>query len=747
MEDARRFILSNRGIIGKAPLQTYASALVFCPTKSLVRQLYLNQWPAWLIRPPVVEGNWGNCVQALEMDTLPAHNPSLDFSSDGKYIAATTSALSGHEIRIWQTATGAIHSSLTLKSFGYAIAAIKLLQNAILAAMFRDGTVRLFDQVTGVIYRMIERPIQEFALLPGSRNSMNDPRASFSILPTGDLAILLPNGQIWIWSWERNAWSKCSVAGMIISRMYGCLSNGLLVVFILQRDDNAKKDIGVSLLDPHTSAVRSLKPNLPYRPLALAPVVAISSLDVIAWAQREGIELHDADTGSLGMLRGQSHDPVTAITFSPDGRSLVSGGFDRTIRSWDLSTQAESLVDTSLYEVVFAAFSPDSKHLAAMSQLGDTIQLYGFPFNAEKSIREVEKANISSVRISPDGQQVAAVISGSGMINIYNTESGTLGHSLLCHSGVTAFSSDGEQLASASYDGIIRLWFLKTGASGKVLSGIPGLQKSTTITFSPNGRHLVSGDQEGKVLILDAESGVLEHIFELESAVAAITFSADCQRIACATSEPCARSIAVWDISTGNLLHEAGGLKSPGIVKAAISPNGKYLSYSLGDAAAVIYDIGLKEKLDLPDIQGRIHSLAFSRDSESLATCTIGGEIKLWGVRTAQLLGVSPVMAIAERLSFPIDGTFLESQHGHIPICRIQADSSCDSSATLTHWRYSSRDKWIMEGTRKMLWIPPTYSSDPWQTNHHAGLFAFTHSHGIAFLGFTQGEVVTELQE
>ncbi|EXL40444.1 hypothetical protein FOCG_17066 [Fusarium oxysporum f. sp. radicis-lycopersici 26381] len=86
LRDARRFILSHRRPIEIAPLQTYASALVFSPEHSLIRELFKKEEPDWMILKPRMEVDWNACLQTLE-----GHGglvSSVAFSADGQRLAS-----------------------------------------------------------------------------------------------------------------------------------------------------------------------------------------------------------------------------------------------------------------------------------------------------------------------------------------------------------------------------------------------------------------------------------------------------------------------------------------------------------------------------------------------------------------------------------------------------------------------------------------------------------------------------------
>jgi WD40 repeat protein len=87
--DANRFILYNRYIIENAPLQVYASALVFSPMRSTIRILFRDQEPLWIKTCSAAEENWTQCLQTLEGHTASVN--SVAFSHDGWRLASGSS--------------------------------------------------------------------------------------------------------------------------------------------------------------------------------------------------------------------------------------------------------------------------------------------------------------------------------------------------------------------------------------------------------------------------------------------------------------------------------------------------------------------------------------------------------------------------------------------------------------------------------------------------------------------------------
>src|SRR6266480_198946 len=102
VRDSRRFILSHKGVIEIAPLQVYTSALVFSPTRSVVRKYFQAEEPDWITTKPAMEADWNACLQTLEGHSSGVN--AVVFSSDGQRLA---SASYDRTIKIWDAASGA----------------------------------------------------------------------------------------------------------------------------------------------------------------------------------------------------------------------------------------------------------------------------------------------------------------------------------------------------------------------------------------------------------------------------------------------------------------------------------------------------------------------------------------------------------------------------------------------------------------------------------------------------------------
>jgi WD40 repeat protein len=137
VQDARRFIMYHKGAIKGYPLQTYASALLFSPTGSLIRQLFQHEEPKGVRVRPTMSDDWSACLQTLEGHSGFVY--SVAFSHDSTRLA---SASGDSTVKIWDASSGACLQ--TLEGHSDYVSSTDLV--SILASLHPNKTVTQLQQ-------------------------------------------------------------------------------------------------------------------------------------------------------------------------------------------------------------------------------------------------------------------------------------------------------------------------------------------------------------------------------------------------------------------------------------------------------------------------------------------------------------------------------------------------------------------------------------------------------------------------
>lgn len=197
---------------------------------------------------------------------------------------------------------------------------------------------------------------------------------------------------------------------------------------------------------------------------------------------------------------------VFSLAFSPDGKYIVSGSSDNTVRVWEAETGQEIFRVIHEGVVNSVAFSSDGKYIVSGSS-DNTVRLWEV-VTRQEIVRMIHDGAVTSIAISSDGKYIA---SGSldNSARVWNVTTGKE-VSRMTYEGVVravSFSPDSRYVISAGCDqveisrcvsGSARVWEAKTGYEVARMSYNNWVN---SISFSSDGRYAASGSDDGTVQI------------------------------------------------------------------------------------------------------------------------------------------------------------------------------------------------------------------------------------------------------
>ncbi len=332
---------------------------------------------------------------------------------------------------------------------------------------------------------------------------------------------------------------------------------------------------------------------------------------------------------NLATLRGHSR-VVVSIALSPDGKTILSGSQDGTVRLWDLASH--KLISTlnfqdGLYSV---AFAPDGKVFAA-GLFGKGVTLWDA---TNLRLLATFDGDIAAVVFAPKGNLLAYGSSGDFYpgagkdVTVWDYVANREVARIPRGGARVAFYPDASVLALGGQNEGVTLWNL---ASQQSVGHLPKAATVQSMAFSPDGKNLVVSYWAGDLLVWDlAGQRVLTNLAGHTGMVWDMAFSPDGKILATASSD---QTVRLWDVGSWQT---KGILRGHGdeVWAVKFTPDGQTLVTGSKDETIMLWPVHPERPATL--IPGVGSAPLISQDTSMLVAMDSRGRVVLWDSATAQ---------------------------------------------------------------------------------------------------------------
>ena len=433
------------------------------------------------------------------------------------------------------------------------------------------------------------------------------------------------------------------------------IQSGLLAVEAGKRDSSLTID-------------RALRRYLSVNPLPIVQMIHDGHLRSVAFSSDGKYLVSGGDDGTVRVwdvseakeVRRLLHDQgVTSVAFSSDGRYIVSGSYDKLVRVWSTATGNEISRMSHDFLINSVAFSPDDQHVVSGSA-DNTVRIWEAATGKEVA-RMAHGTEVKAVAFSPDGRYI---VSGGGFaVRIWEAATGKEVARITHDGPVTSvvFTRDSQYVVSGSgtfgYEGLVLVSEVTSGKGGSRLTNTDnGIEGVLSLAVSPDGKYVILGNEDDIARIWELKTGKeVVHMIH-DDDVLTVSFSPDGKYAVSGSRDG---MIIVWAITTGNeVAHIAHGDR---VNSVAFSCDGKYVVSGGEDRSLRVWEATSGKEIHRMLHDAAVNSVDINCDGKYIASGSGDGSVRVWEASTGKEIARMTHGVFVTSVDFSADGKFLVS--------------------------------------------------------------------------------------